>query len=268
MNLRQRQPLTCLLIILLLVVVSVVIILIWADMDAAEEERRNRDLLPSSQNYQHFEVKQWGAEHLLHLFRNSQQLEQVVLMPSIEANVWYVLELAVDDGAGFRASVWKASEAGTRTEMRYEMPRTSGWRFHLWSGSALTSLDTYSEATLNLGTGTTRIVGKHFEYDATLNRQYKRYYANGQLLATRVTQFGCPGCDELAYVQGDHLGSSSTLTNGIGGVVARERYSAFGERRKGESYLITDQLYTGQRLNVLSNLYHYSDGLSYFSVVA
>ena len=248
MNLRQRQPLTCLLIILLLVVVSVVIILIWADMDAAEEERRNRDLLPSSQNYQHFEVKQWGAEHLLHLFRNSQQLEQVVLMPSIEANVWYVLELAVDDGAGFRASVWKASEAGTRTEMRYEMPRTSGWRFHLWSGSALTSLDTYSEA--------------------TLNRQYKRYYANGQLLATRVTQFGCPGCDELAYVQGDHLGSSSTLTNGIGGVVARERYSAFGERRKGESYLITDQLYTGQRLNVLSNLYHYSDGLSYFSVVA
>ena len=42
-------------------------------------------------------------------------------------------------------------------------------------------------------------------------------------------------------------------------MVSRERYSAFGERRRGESYLITDQLYTGQRLNVLSHLYYYSD---------
>ena len=45
-------------------------------------------------------------------------------------------------------------------------------------------------------------------------------------------------------------------------MVAREKYSAFGERRRGESPLITDQLYTGQRYNALSSLYHYSDGKS------
>ena len=45
-------------------------------------------------------------------------------------------------------------------------------------------------------------------------------------------------------------------------MVAKEKYSAFGERRRGETTLITDQLYTGQRLNVLSNLYHYTDGSS------
>ena len=66
----------------------------------------------------------------------------------------------------------------------------------------------------------------------------------------------------LRYVQPDHLGSTTTLTDPNGNVVAKERYSAFGERRRGESPLITDQLYTGQRYNALSSLYHYSDGKS------
>jgi RHS repeat-associated protein len=60
----------------------------------------------------------------------------------------------------------------------------------------------------------------------------------------------------------DHLGSATTLTDTSGQVVARERYSAFGERRRGETPLTTDQLYTGQRYNALSALYHYSDGKS------
>ncbi len=212
--------------------------------------------------YHRFGVWQKDGQLLLHLFRNSAEIQRGVLMPTLEANVWYVLELAVDDGAGFRASVWKEGQSGTRYEMRYEMPRTSGWRFHVWSGSALTSLDDDSEVALNLGATNARLVGKHYEYDYALNRQTKRYYAGGTLLATRVTQFGCPGCDELTYVQGDHLGSTSTLTDGSGVVVARERYSAFGERRQSDNAAITDQLYTGQRLNVLSNLYHYSDDRS------
>ncbi len=66
----------------------------------------------------------------------------------------------------------------------------------------------------------------------------------------------------LTYAQSDYLGSTSTLTDASGQVVARERYSAFGERRRGETPLTTDQLYTGQRLNVLSNLYHYTNGAS------
>ena len=129
----------------------------------------------------------------------------------------------------------------------------------------MTSLDDYREATLNLGTSDARVIGKHFEYDYALNRQTKRYYAEGKLLATRMSQLGCPPtgtCEELTYIQGDHLGSTSTLTGTDRKVVAKERYSAFGERRRGETTLVTDQLYTGQRLNVLSGLYHYSDGSS------
>lgn len=105
------------------------------------------------------------------------------------------------------------------------------------------------------------VIAAHSEPSAVIDRgrvvsaaQSKRYYAGGQLLATRTGT-------TLRYVQGDHLDSTSTLTDGGGAVVARERYSAFGERRRGESALVTAQLYTGQRLNVLSNLYH-SDGAS------
>ena len=58
----------------------------------------------------------------------------------------------------------------------------------------------------------------------------------------------------------DHLGSSSTFTDANGTVQARERYAAFGERRQGEARPATDFLYTAQRFNALSGLYHYSDG--------
>ncbi len=83
----------------------------------------------------------------------------------------------------------------------------------------------------------------------------QQYDAEGKLLATRTGA-------TLTYVQADHLGSTSTLTDAGGQVVGRERYSAFGERRRGETPPTTDQLYTGQRLNALSNLYHYTDGKS------
>ncbi|MFN8499968.1 MAG: RHS repeat-associated core domain-containing protein [Anaerolineae bacterium] len=114
-------------------------------------------------------------------------------------------------------------------------------------------------------TSDARVIGKYYEYDHALNRQTKRYYAEGKLLATRMTIFGCPPvgtCDALTYVQSDHLGSTSTLTDTSGKVVGRERYSAFGERRRGETPPTTDRLYTGQRLNLIGNLYHYTDGTS------
>lgn len=44
--------------------------------------------------------------------------------------------------------------------------------------------------------------------------------------------------------------------------MVRERYGAFGDRRRGEAPLNTDQLYTGQRYKALSSLYHYSNGKS------
>ncbi len=107
-----------------------------------------------------------------------------------------------------------------------------------------------------------RVVGQHYEYDTATNVQTKRYYAEGTLLAVRSIPNANPNAQTLRYVQSDHLGSTSTLTDASGQVVARERYSAFGERRRGESPLTTDQLYTGQQYNSLSSLYYYSDGKS------
>ncbi|MFN8482984.1 MAG: RHS repeat-associated core domain-containing protein [Anaerolineae bacterium] len=105
--------------------------------------------------------------------------------------------------------------------------------------------------------------GQHYEDDRGPTPSVtKRYYAEGKLLATRSIPNANPNAQTLRYVQADHLGSTSTLTDASGNVVARERYSAFGERRRGEMPLTTDQLYTGQQYNSLSGLYHYTDGKS------
>lgn len=60
----------------------------------------------------------------------------------------------------------------------------------------------------------------------------------------------------------DHLRSSTLLAQPNGIIESRERYAAFGERRRGETPLTTDRLYTGQRFEPLVGLYHYSDGKS------
>ena len=90
---------------------------------------------------------QKDGQLLLHLFRNSAEVQRSVLMPTVTANTWYVLELAVDDASGFRATVWAESAPSVRYEMRWEMPTgQQTWRFHAWgSGSTVTSLDNYQE---------------------------------------------------------------------------------------------------------------------------
>ena len=178
-----------------------------------------------------------------------------VLVDSFAAGVWYVLELMVDDGAGDRVSVWRADTPSERFEARWELPANRAWTFRHWAFAGTTWLDDYQELRPGQAGSNARIVGKHYEYDSVSASQTKRYYANGQLLATRTGT-------TLRYVQGDHLGSTTTLTDGGGVVVSKERYAAFGERRRTSDKVITDQLYTGQRLNVLSGLYHYSDGTS------
>ena len=70
------------------------------------------------------------------------------------------------------------------------------------------------------------------------------------LQGTALRASGSPGLDEYAE---RHEGWK---------VVGRERYSAVGERRRGEAPLTTDQLYTGQQYNSLSVLYHYGDDKS------
>ncbi|MFN8471516.1 MAG: RHS repeat-associated core domain-containing protein [Anaerolineae bacterium] len=212
----------------------------------------------NSGTYHRFGVWQKDGQLLLHLFRNSAEVQRTVLMPTVAANTWYVLELAVDDAAGFRATVWAESAPSVRYEMRWEMPTgQQTWRFHAWgSGSTVTSLDTYQEGRSSLKAADVRVAGAHYEDDRGPTPSVtKRYYAEGKLLATRTGA-------TLTYVQSNHLGSTSTLTDVSGAVVGRERYSAFGERRRSDNLALTDRLYTGQQYNSLSGLYHYSDSKS------
>jgi RHS repeat-associated protein len=51
----------------------------------------------------------------------------------------------------------------------------------------------------------------------------------------------------LTYLHGDHLGSTSLVTNDAGGFVARVLYYPYGEERYHEGTLTTDYAYTGQR---------------------
>ncbi len=137
------------------------------------------------------------------------------------------------------------------------MPTGQAWTFRGWVYTTGTTLwlDTYQEEQGPGLPADVRVAGEHYEYDYATNVQTKRYYAEGKLLATRTGA-------TLTYVQSDHLGSSATLTDPSGSVVARERYSAFGERRRSDNLALTDRLYTGQQYNSLSGLYHYSDGKS------
>ncbi len=181
-----------------------------------------------------------------------------VLVDAFQANTWYVLEMAADDAAGFRVSVWDEAVSGVRYEARYEMPIGKAWTFRGWVYTTGTTLwlDTYREEPPSAKVSDVRVAGPHYEDDrGPMPSVTKRYYAEGKLLATRTGAL-------LTYVQSDHLGSTSTLTDASGSVIARERYSAFGERRRSDNLAITDRLYTGQQYNSLSGLYHYTDSKS------
>jgi RHS repeat-associated protein len=68
----------------------------------------------------------------------------------------------------------------------------------------------------------------------------KYYYHGGQRVAMRRNGV-------LTYLHGDHLGSTSLVTNDAGGFVARVLYYPYGETRYEEGTLTTDYQYTGQR---------------------
>jgi len=59
------------------------------------------------------------------------------------------------------------------------------------------------------------------------------------------------------WLLGDHLGSTSMVTDASGGMVSEVRYSAFGETRYQNGTLTTDYLYTGQREEAEIGLYYY-----------
>ncbi|MBN1993307.1 MAG: hypothetical protein JW953_11460 [Anaerolineae bacterium] len=75
--------------------------------------------------------------------------------------------------------------------------------------------------------------------DAPSPQVTKHYYANGQRIATRVD-------DDLYYVLGDHLGSTSLVVDDSGAEVGHVIYDAYGqvvENTLPEG--LTDWLFTG-----------------------
>lgn len=72
-----------------------------------------------------------------------------------------------------------------RYEARWEMPAGRTWTLRHWAYAGTTWLDDYAEERPAEAGRNARIVGKHYEYDSVSGAQTKRYYANGQLLATR-----------------------------------------------------------------------------------
>ena len=59
------------------------------------------------------------------------------------------------------------------------------------------------------------------------------------------------------WLLGDHLGSTSMVTDASGVMVSEVRYSAFGEVRYQSGTMTTDYLYTGQRQEAELGLYYY-----------
>ena len=83
----------------------------------------------------------------------------------------------------------------------------------------------------------------------------KHYSAGSSIIAVRTVVDGTQ--DTLNWLVGDHLGSTSLVTDSSGAVVSEVRYSAFGEMRYLNGETVTDLLYTGQKLDSYINLYWY-----------
>ena len=69
------------------------------------------------------------------------------------------------------------------------------------------------------------------------------YYAGGQRVAMRKNS-------TVYYLHGDHLGSTSLVTDANGVEVARVLYYPYGEVRHEEGTLPTDYTYTGERVEL------------------
>jgi RHS repeat-associated protein len=86
------------------------------------------------------------------------------------------------------------------------------------------------------------------EVEAVTRHVTKYYYFNGQRVAMRQPD------DEVVWLHGDHLGSTSLTTNESMQVVARQLYKPFGEVRWVTGTLGTDFGFTGQREDVYIKL--------------
>jgi RHS repeat-associated protein len=87
------------------------------------------------------------------------------------------------------------------------------------------------------GTSTTYFAGTHFEVTGSTVTKY--YYGGSQRIAMRTGGV-------LKFILGDHLGSTSLVTDANGENGIETRYKAWGEMRYASGPTPTDYTYTGQ----------------------
>jgi len=105
-----------------------------------------------------------------------------------------------------------------------------------------------SEITTNLATTTTYFVGNYYEVTGSSITKY--YYAGAQRIA--MSKDGT-----LNFMLGDHLGSTSLVTDATGVVVSEIKYKAWGEVRYASGTPLTKYTYTGQYSDSYINLLWY-----------
>ena len=84
---------------------------------------------------------------------------------------------------------------------------------------------------------TTYFVGAHYEVTGSTITKY--YYAGAQRIAMRTN-------GTLNYLLGDHLGSTSLVTDSAGNKTSEQKYKAWGETRYTFGSEATKYQYTGQ----------------------
>lgn len=94
-----------------------------------------------------------------------------------------------------------------------------------------------SVMTMTTSVATTYFVGTHYEVTGSTVTKY--YYAGSQRIAMRKD-------GTLNFIVGDHLGSTSLVTDASGNVVSEMRYKAWGEVRHASGSEATKYQYTGQ----------------------
>jgi RHS repeat-associated protein len=94
-----------------------------------------------------------------------------------------------------------------------------------------------SVLTTNAGSTTTYFIGNHYEVVNGVVTKY--YYAGTQRIAMRKN-------GTLTFILGDHLGSSSLVTDSAGTVINETQYKAWGETRYSSGTEQTTYTYTGQ----------------------
>lgn len=108
---------------------------------------------------------------------------------------------------------------------------------------------------------TTLYVGSHYEFNATSGEVTKYYFAGAARVAMR--KYIVPQNMTLNYLIGDHLGSTSIVTDSSGAKVSEMRYKAWGELRYtwvapgALGGKLPDYTYTGQRSDSYINLLWY-----------